>query len=208
VASSSTALRRPVQTPSRRRCASWLVVSLTTSREIASERIAACGDTAAAERLDATEHFPLVDLTIDTGMVTAEHTARMIASATPLPRPATTIEWPGRRADIAAALSVLADPNSAVPDRYPSLTDAVHWLIDDTGWDYRSPRTDIGEILVNDAEADAVAAVLEPLLGLLDEFGPLVDDAVLVQDPRWTGVLEAARHAIDRLDEPDAPGQP
>ena len=75
------------------------------------------------------------------------------------------VEWPDRRADVLAALDCLA---SAPPElsgdeadpRWADLTNAVHWLVDDTWWDQRDPRADIGLILANESEADATRAVV------------------------------------------------
>ncbi|MEU6073881.1 hypothetical protein [Micromonospora sp. NPDC047074] len=62
------------------------------------------------------------------------------------------------------------------------LTEAVHWLIDDTFWDQRHPRHDIGTILASTSEADAIAATLEPLIAILDELGPTAPAST------WSGV--------------------
>jgi hypothetical protein len=49
-----------------------------------------------------------------------------------------------RRLDIIAALNVLAAPDPAVPGREPSLTEAIHWLVDETWWDKHDPVRDVG----------------------------------------------------------------
>ncbi|WP_116505430.1 hypothetical protein [Micromonospora sp. B006] len=48
------------------------------------------------------------------------------------------VAWPDRRADITNALSVLATLRPHGIALWPGLTEAVHWLIDDTSWDVRS----------------------------------------------------------------------
>jgi guanylate kinase len=68
--------------------ARWLVVSSSTSREIAGERIAARGDTDATDRLtawDATEPLRNADLRIDTGSLLPAHAAGAIHDALPAP---------------------------------------------------------------------------------------------------------------------------
>lgn len=111
-----------------------------------------------------------------------------------------SIAWPGRRADVVAGLEVLAaepPPAAGARDRrWPPLTDAVHWVVDDTWWDQRPPADDIGTILRDRAEADALAAVVAVLVGVLDEVGP-DDDAAVFAHPRWAEVRRAAVAALD-----------
>ena len=102
------------------------------------------------------------------------------------------VEWAGRRQDIIEALRVFAAPDAAASARYPSLTDAVHWLIDDTWWDQRDPAGDIGLLLNDVAEAQAIKDVLEPALSVLRDLGPTALDAAYVRHPRWSEVAAAA----------------
>jgi hypothetical protein len=82
------------------------------------------------------------------------------------------VEWVDRRQDIIKALRVLAAADAAAPARHPSLTDAVHWLIDDTWWDKHDPARDIGLLLTDADEAQAIKDVLKPLLPVLSDLGP------------------------------------
>ncbi|MEU1687864.1 hypothetical protein [Micromonospora sp. NPDC005707] len=107
----------------------------------------------------------------------------------------TTIAWPGRRADIIDALAVLATLRPPAPTSWPGLTDAVHWLIDDTFWDQRQPGSDIGTILGSAEEADAITATLHPLTAILDELGPTAADDEYLTHPRWHEVIHTATHA-------------
>lgn len=112
-------------------------------------------------------------------------------------------EWPGRRSDLLDALACLAEeppPLSATraDPRWPGLTNAIHWLVDDTWWDRRDPSADIGLILRDDAEAGAIRAVLGPLLDVADRLTADATDAAWFGDPSWREVREraAAAHAL------------
>ncbi|MGC4891214.1 SCO4402 family protein [Micromonospora sp. DT227] len=107
----------------------------------------------------------------------------------------TTIAWPDRRADIITALSILATLRPHIPTPWPGLNEAVHWLIDDTFWDQRSPRSDIGTIVGDAKEADAITATLKPLSAILDELGPTAADDDYLTHPRWHEVTHAAADA-------------
>ncbi|RQX09637.1 hypothetical protein DLJ58_14210 [Micromonospora arida] len=102
------------------------------------------------------------------------------------------ITWPDRRADITNALSVLATLQPHGIASWPGLTDAVHWLIDDTFWDGHDPRDDIGTILADTSEAEAIIATLEPLLAILGALGPTAPDDDYLTHPRWHEVTRAA----------------
>ncbi|MEU8301146.1 hypothetical protein AB0C04_28140 [Micromonospora sp. NPDC048909] len=107
----------------------------------------------------------------------------------------TTIAWPDRRADIITALAVLSTLRPHTPTPWPGLTEAVHWLIDDTFWDQHSPASDIGTILASITEADAITATLTPLSAIVDELGPTAADDDYLTHPRWHDVTHAAAHA-------------
>ncbi|MEU4366689.1 SCO4402 family protein [Micromonospora chersina] len=107
----------------------------------------------------------------------------------------TTIAWPERRADIITALSILASLRPHTPTSWPGLTEAVHWLVDDTFWDQRSPHNDVGTILGDANEADAITATLDPLSAILDELGPTAADDDYLTHPRWHEVTHAATGA-------------
>ncbi|MGC4893878.1 SCO4402 family protein [Micromonospora sp. DT31] len=123
----------------------------------------------------------------------------------------TTIAWPDRRADVVAALSVLAALRPHARTSWPGLTEAVHWLVDDTFWDQRSPVADIGTILGDADEADAITATLEPLSAVLDELGPTAADDDYLTHPRWREVAHAAadaRHLLTAGTPEHRPGRP
>ncbi|GIF47199.1 hypothetical protein DFJ67_7177 [Asanoa ferruginea] len=87
-----------------------------------------------------------------------------------------TIAWPDRRADIIAGLAVLVTLRAHSLMPWPGLTEAVHWLVDDTHWDQLPPLRDIGTILASASEADATTETIQPLLAILDELGPAEPD--------------------------------
>ncbi|MEV0000693.1 hypothetical protein AB0H28_00195 [Micromonospora sp. NPDC050980] len=107
----------------------------------------------------------------------------------------TTIAWPGRRADIITALALLATLRPHALTSWPGLTEAVHWLLDDTFWDQCRPHGDIGTILASAEEADAITATLGPLSVILDELGPAAADDDYLTHPGWREVTHAAIHA-------------
>lgn len=88
------------------------------------------------------------------------------------------VAWSDRREDVLSALRVLAaEPpvldNESRDTRRPDLTNAVHWLIDDTSWDLQDPVTSIGTILRNGHEADAVREVV----AVSERQGTTISDA-------------------------------
>lgn len=114
---------------------------------------------------------------------------------------------PGRRDDILSALTVLATITPATLHHWPGLTEAIHWLIDDTGWDryYENgqeifnPDLAIGDILRDRSEVTAIGAVLAPLLDVLGDLGPRRADTEYLGHHRWPGVLAAAHSAYALL---------
>ncbi|WP_433388496.1 SCO4402 family protein [Micromonospora sp. KLBMP9576] len=104
----------------------------------------------------------------------------------------TAIARPDRRSDIINALSILATLQPHGVRSWPGLTEAVHWLVDDTFWDDRHPRDDIGTVLADTSGAEAVSATLEPLLAILDELGPTAPDEHYLTHPRWPELAQAA----------------
>ncbi len=82
---------------------------------------------------------------------------------------------------------------------WPSLTEAVHWLVDDTGLGERSASSLIPQMLANMAEADAVDHAVAALLVVLDALGPLAADREYVVHPAWPDVADASREALNAL---------
>lgn len=109
------------------------------------------------------------------------------------------VEWPGRRCDVIEALRVLATATPETLRCWPGLTEAVHWLIDDTCWDFLSPAEVIGQILVDHHEVDKINAVLGPFLAVIDEVEPSSDDDDYLSHPRWPVIADGARAALDLL---------
>ena len=105
------------------------------------------------------------------------------------------VMWPDRRADIINAVHILALLRPDTPAGWPGLTEAVHWLIDDTFWDQRDPRSDVGSILSSADEARAVSSVVSSLLTVLDASGPTRADDDYLNHPHWHQVTRTATHA-------------
>ena len=114
------------------------------------------------------------------------------------------VEWPDRRADVLAALDCLASAppglsGDEADPRWPDLTNAVHWLVDDTSWDQRDPRADIGLILANESEVDAVRAAVAALLTVAERTGAAAADRAWFGDPGWGVVRELSARAGQKL---------
>lgn len=114
------------------------------------------------------------------------------------------VAWPGRREDVLDALRLLAaEPpeldGTGRDARWPNLTDAVHWLVDDTAWDFHDPRESIGTILRNDREVDAVGAVVTAVCAVSDRQGPTAPDASWYGDRDWPDVRRLAADALASL---------
>lgn len=110
------------------------------------------------------------------------------------------VEWPDRRADVLAALDCLASAppglsGDEADPRWPDLTNAVHWLVDDTWWDQRDPVADMGLILANESEADAIRAAVAALLTVARRTGATAADRVWFGDPSWGVVRELSARA-------------
>lgn len=85
-----------------------------------------------------------------------------------------------------------------MPDLHsPSLTNAVHWVVDDTFWDRRDPAGSIGTLLLNAEEAEAVAAVVREVVSVSERQGPEAADRAWLDDEAWPRVRAAAEHALD-----------
>ncbi|WP_445321606.1 SCO4402 family protein [Nocardioides sp. GXZ039] len=107
------------------------------------------------------------------------------------------VEWPGRREDVLNALDILA---SATPSaEWPTLTEAVHWLVDDTFWDARDPKEDIGALLVDEHEAAAIRSVVSAVVAVSQRQGPTASDQAWLDDSGWPMVQKLAARAATAL---------
>ena len=114
------------------------------------------------------------------------------------------VAWPERREDVIAALRVLAVAQPALDGasrdtRFPDLTNAVHWLVDDTPWDLVDPVTSVGTILRNGDEADAIRAVVAAVVAVSDCQGTAASDAAWFADSSWCEVRRLAAEALTCL---------
>ena len=107
----------------------------------------------------------------------------------------TELRSPGRRGDLIVALDVLATLSPARVEQWPGLTEAVHWLVDDTAWDEYDVAGSIGWSLRDEQEVVVIRAVLAPLLVVLDDLGPTEPDSAYLVHPRWPDVRTAAGSA-------------
>jgi hypothetical protein len=107
----------------------------------------------------------------------------------------TELESPGTRSGIIEALDVLATVTPEDTERWPDLTAAVHWLVDDTLWDQFDVAESIGWTLRDEQEVAAIRAVLDPLLAVLDALGPLAPDPSYLRHRSWPDVRAAAGNA-------------
>lgn len=113
----------------------------------------------------------------------------------------TQVEWPDRRLDVIEALQVLAsDVPILSPDgrdtRWPDLTSAVHWLVDDTFWDQQNPSKSIGEILTSESEAHAVRLAVRSVVIVSETVGAESTDRDWFASAEWPRVQALARSAL------------
>lgn len=71
---------------------------------------------------------------------------------------------------------------------------AMHFLLDDTVL-AENPTAEVGHILKNEAEAEIVGKVTQPLLALFKEIGGTHPPHVYVNHPKWLAIVEAAKKA-------------
>ncbi|MGW5261781.1 SCO4402 family protein [Microbispora sp. NPDC004025] len=114
------------------------------------------------------------------------------------------VQWPERRADVLNALQALGDRDYQeqhwrAGHGWPDLTAAVHWLIDDTSIDQAGARSLIPQLFQNEREADRVQLVVDALLRVLDDLGPIAPDDAYLDHPAWVSVLHAADAALQVL---------
>ncbi|KFU77260.1 hypothetical protein SAMN04489729_0575 [Amycolatopsis lurida] len=114
------------------------------------------------------------------------------------------VAWPERREDVLNALRVLSAAPPALDDaggdtRWPDLTNAVHWLADDTSWDLVDPVTSIGTILRDSQESDVIREVVAAVVAVSDRQGSLSSDAAWFGDSGWSEVRRLATKALTCL---------
>jgi hypothetical protein len=114
------------------------------------------------------------------------------------------VEWPDRRTDVLNALELMsAGPPLLASDdsdnRWPNLTNAVHWLVDDTTWDINDPSESVGLILLNEHEADAVRETVSAVVEVGERQGSEASDGAWFGDPEWGRVRSLARSSADLL---------
>lgn len=90
------------------------------------------------------------------------------------------------------------DENGNDP-RWPDLRNAVHWVVDDTWWDHQNAADSIGTILLDQSEAEAVAAVVSLVVGVSERQGSTATDALWFADPAWSELREASADAARLL---------
>lgn len=108
-----------------------------------------------------------------------------------------SVEWPDRRGDVLCALEVLASQPPGIDGderdpRWPDLTNAVHWLVDDTGWDNHDPSQSVGTILATAEEAAAVRRVVELIVAVSGRQGATSSDIQWLMDEGWAEVQTEA----------------
>ncbi|MEV0821621.1 SCO4402 family protein [Nonomuraea rubra] len=112
--------------------------------------------------------------------------------------------FPEMRAEIISAVSALADPAYQErvwlrriyphPQYYDDFDLNIHILYDDTTV-LENPQRAIGNLLVSQQEADALAMLAKALQKLFDAEGISRSDQEYMNSPCWREVVEAARQA-------------
>jgi len=113
------------------------------------------------------------------------------------------------RAALIDALDLLSDRTlhskwRSGEQTWPGLTEAVHWLIDDTWLDKRPAASLVPEVLTDSAEAAAVEAAVSSLLVVLDDLGSTCPDGQYLEHGGWPTVIETSASALALLSECDA----
>lgn len=114
------------------------------------------------------------------------------------------VAWHGQREDVLSAFRTLAAEPPVLDGegrdtRWPDLTNAVHWLVDDTPWDLVDPATSIETILHNSREADVVREVVAAVVAVSDRQGATASDAAWFGDSGWCIVRRLAANALTCL---------
>lgn len=112
----------------------------------------------------------------------------------------TQVELPDRRLDVIESLKVLASDVSRLDSgrdtRWPDLTNAVHWLVDDTVWDHYDPAESIGVLLRSEAEAAAIRLVVASVVIVSETVGADISDRSWFESDEWPRVQELSRSAL------------
>lgn len=170
-------------------------------RELGDLRAHLCVALGLVRREPGSEGLDVLNIATDKEILAAVR--QLLVDAAPAEADQVDVGLPGRRADIINALTVLATVTPATLHQWPGLTEAVHWLVDDTGWDLYydtgqerfNPARAIGDFFRDGNEVAAIDAVLVPLLGVLDELGPLQADTEYLDHQLWPEVAAAAHSA-------------
>jgi hypothetical protein len=113
-----------------------------------------------------------------------------------------SLDWPDFRREVVEGLETLAgEPMSGPGVEGTRLESAVHAVVDDTGWDLpgADPEQSVGTILVNQAEAQAVRAVVAAVCRVSERQGPAAPDAAWFGDEEWSLVRQLAAAATSAL---------
>jgi hypothetical protein len=117
------------------------------------------------------------------------------------------VEFPELREEVIAALRSLADPLHQQSrwgryeegvSYYDDLTINIHTLYDDCDV-LPNPSAAVGSLLV-EREVPALRVVHDAIGPMLNDLGDRPDIDYL-SDPRWTGVVDAARAALSVMEE-------
>lgn len=113
-----------------------------------------------------------------------------------------SVRFPQFRRDVIAGLEAFSSHQLAVSWRagestFPSITDAVHWIIDDTWWDTKPVADSVGLLLTSPAEAEAVGAAVEAVLAVVEAVGPDSSDAAFAAHDLFPAAQERCRAALE-----------
>ena len=114
------------------------------------------------------------------------------------------LEFPEMRAELIAHLQSLADPeyqqmgwvNHRFPPgiEYDDFDNVIHFLYDDTVLS-ENAEADIGVILKNKEEADAVKFLINEIDSLFDIYGLSLKDGEYMSKPEWENIVRKAKNA-------------
>lgn len=121
-----------------------------------------------------------------------------------------TLKYPDMRVELLSTLQSLADPvhqQRAWVEGHPiggiqhdEFDYAVHFLFDDSTLS-KDPHGNIGWILIDAAEADRVATLVQLLERLFEKHGTTLSDAQYMALPEWHLVVDAARAVLAVMPE-------